>query len=417
MQVAETASWDGLTTRHREVRESSRTFTATHVTPVAAHHDAEASFPHEMVRAARSSGLFSTVIPEYYGGPGFSTLEEAIIAEEIGYGCASMWTVLGIANLATIPILVGGSEEQRRRRFGEILAGAFPAFALTEPTGGSDVASLQTSAKRRGDHYVISGAKRYISAAEVADFFVLFAKTDPTAGHAGISAFVVGRDLPGLKITRRFNKFAHRAYDTSDIQIDDVIVPASDRIGNEGDGFRLAMAAFDRNRPAVAGAATGLASRALDEATEYSLGRTAFGRAIVTFQAVSHKLSDIAAGIEASRQLYQLAARQLDSQVRNASTAAKAKIIATDLAMRAATEAVQIFGAAGIMHGNTVEKLFRDAKVLQIYEGTNEIQRNIIARELIKSEEYKTRRRRPTQPDGQAPPLTDGSPPTGRRAS
>jgi acyl-CoA dehydrogenase len=157
MQIAEAVPWDGLTTRQREIRENARAFTATYVTPVAARHDLEASYPHEMVRAARSAGLLNTVIPENYGGPGFSAVEEVILAEEVGYGCVSMWTVLGIANLATIPILIGGSDEQRHRRFGEILAGAIPAFALTEPTGGSDVGSLQTSAHRKGGHYVTSG--------------------------------------------------------------------------------------------------------------------------------------------------------------------------------------------------------------------------------------------------------------------
>jgi acyl-CoA dehydrogenase len=393
MQPDEIPSEDGLSFRQRDLRDRARAFTAAHVTPVALHHDAHSLYPSDMIRAARAEGLLNTVIPASYGGPGLSAFEEVLIAEEVGYGCVGMWTTMGIINLATVPILFGGSDEQKFRRFGELLDGAIPAFALTEPEGGSDVAAIKTHAEKVGNEYVLTGAKRYISGTDAAQFLVTFAKTDPVARHHGISAFIVPLDSPGLAITHRFSKFAHRAYDTSDVEFDEVIVPASNLIGTEGAGFRLAMAAFDRNRPAVAAASTGLAMRALDEATAYAVERSAFGQPLVSFQAVAHKLADIAAGVEASRQLNYLAARQLDSQVRNVGTAAKAKLLATDLAMRAATEAVQIFGAAGIMHGNVAEKLFRDAKVLQIYEGTNEIQRNIVVRELLQSKEYLVRRR------------------------
>lgn len=378
-------SGEWLNNRQRSLRTLVREFTMEYIMPVAAQHDAEASYPFEVIAAAREAGLLNTVIPRSHGGPGFSCLDEVVAAEEIGYGCVGIWTTLAIPSLAETPIVLGGSAEQHHRLFGEILDGAIPAFALTEPTGGSDVAALRTTAKRRGDYYVISGHKSFISTATVASIFVLFAKTDREAGHRGISVFVVPSDTPGLKVVRSFDKSGHRAYDTSEIVLEDVAVPAANLIGAEGDGFRLAMKAFDRNRPAVAAAATGLAARALDEATRYAVYRSAFGSAIVEFQAVAHKLADIAIGVDAARLLCMQAAKQLDSLGRNVDSAAKAKAFATDLAMRSAVEAVQIFGAAGIMRHNPVEKLMRDAKVLQVYEGTNEIQRNIIVRELVRS--------------------------------
>ncbi|HEX2300717.1 MAG TPA: acyl-CoA dehydrogenase family protein, partial [Pseudonocardiaceae bacterium] len=237
---------------------------------------------------------------------------------------------------------------------------------------------------REDDTYVISGAKRYISNAMVADVFVVFARTDPQAGHRGLSAFLVPTDSPGVDIVGQFDKAAHRAYDTSELELREVRVPAENRLGSEGDGFRLAMSSFDRNRPAVAGAAVGVATRALTEASTYAASREAFGAPIAQFQAVGHKLADIATGIEAARLLAWRAAAEFDTGLSNTTSASMAKAFATDLAMRAAVDAVQIYGAAGIMRNNPVEKLLRDAKVLQVYEGTNEIQRNIIVRELMR---------------------------------
>lgn len=369
----------GLRTRARE-------YAKAHVLPVAARHDREATYPHDAIAAAREAGLLNTVIPASLGGTGMSCVDDVVIAEEVGYGCASIWTTLAIRGLTTVPIAVGGTPEQQRILLGSVADGAVPAFALTEPNGGSDVAAITTTARREGGDYVISGMKRYISTTDVATFFVLFAKTDPTAGRRGISAFVVPRDAPGLTVTHRFDKFAHRCYDTSEIALREVIVPETSRIGAEGDGFTLAMAAFDRNRPAVAAAGVGLARRARDEALARATSRTAFNTTVIDHQAVSHKIADIDVGISAGRLLCLAAAKELDEGRRNVATAAKAKVFATDLAMRAATDAVQIFGAAGIMRENPVEKLMRDAKVLQVYEGTNEIQRNIVVRDLVREQ-------------------------------
>lgn len=375
----------GLTPRQQRLQQMARAFAAQEIMPVAEKHDRAGTYPRAVADRARVAGLLNTSVPRSYGGPGRSVLEETIIAEEFSHACSGIWTALIINNLATIPILLGASNELRERWLRHITRGMTPAFALTEPGGGSDVAGIRTVARRDGGTYVISGEKRYISNATVADVFVVFAKTDPHAGHRGISAFLVPTDSPGIDIVCQFDKAAHRAYDTSDIALHEVRVPAENRLGAEGDGFRLAMASFDRNRPAVAGAGVGVAGRALAEASGYAASREVFGTPIARFQAVGHKLADIATGVEAARLLAWRAAAEFDTGMRNTMSASMAKAFATDLAMRAAVDAVQIYGAAGIMRHNPVEKLLRDAKVLQVYEGTNEIQRNIIVRELMRA--------------------------------
>ncbi|MGH4023834.1 MAG: acyl-CoA dehydrogenase family protein [Pseudonocardiaceae bacterium] len=374
----------GLTPKQRRLQQVARAFAIQEIMPVAEKHDRTATYPQTVADRARQVGLLNTSVPRSHGGPGCSVLEETIIAEEFSYACSGIWTALIINNLATIPILIGTSGDIRARWLDDILRGVTPAFALTEPSGGSDVAGIRSVAHRDGGSYVISGRKRYISNATVADVFVVFAKTDAHAGHHGISAFLVPADSPGIDILSQFDKAAHRAYDTSDIALHEVRVPAENRLGAEGDGFRLAMASFDRNRPAVAGAAVGVAGRALAEAGAYAASREAFGSPIARFQAIGHKLADIATGVEAARLLAWRAATEFDTGMRNTTSASMAKAFATDLAMRAAIDAVQIYGAAGIMRHNPVEKLLRDAKVLQVYEGTNEIQRNIIVRELMR---------------------------------
>lgn len=375
----------GLTPKQQRLQQMVRAFAVREIMPVVEKHDRTATYPQAVADRARVAGLLNTSVPRSHGGPGYSVLEETIIAEEFSYACSGIWTALIINNLATIPILIGALGNLRERWLHHIMRGMTPAFALTEPGGGSDVARIRTVAHRDGEMYVISGEKRYISNATVADVFVVFAKTAPRAGHQGISAFLVPADSPGLDILSQFDKAAHRAYDTSEITLREVRVPAENRLGAEGDGFRLAMASFDRNRPAVAAAAVGVARRALAEASAYAASREAFGASIARFQAVGHKLADIATGVEAARLLAWRSAAEFDTGVRNTMSASMAKVFATDLAMRAAVDAVQIYGAAGIMRHNPVEKLLRDAKVLQVYEGTNEIQRNIIVRELMRA--------------------------------
>lgn len=373
-----------LSAEEERLQQAARSFALREIMPVVEQHDRTATYPQAVAARAREAGLLNTNVPRSHGGPGRSAVEETIIAEEFSFACSGIWTALAINNLATIPILIGAFGEVRDRWLRDIVHGMTPAFALTESGGGSDVASIHTVAHRENGTYVISGAKRYISNATVADVFVVFAKTDPRAGHSGISAFLVPADSSGVEILGQFDKAAHRAYDTSEIALHEVRVPAENRLGAEGAGFRLAMASFDRNRPAVAGAGVGMATRALAEAKTYAASREAFGAPIAQFQAVGHKLADLATGIEAARLLAWRAADEFDRGVSNTAIASMAKAFATDLAMRAAVDAVQIYGAAGIMRHNPVEKLLRDAKVLQIYEGTNEIQRNIIVRELVR---------------------------------
>ncbi|MGH3905825.1 MAG: acyl-CoA dehydrogenase family protein [Pseudonocardiaceae bacterium] len=374
----------GLTANQQRLQQMARAFAVQEIMPVAEKHDRTATYPQAVADQARALGLLNTCVPRSHGGPGYSVLEETIIAEEFSFACSGIWSALVINNLATIPILVGALGDLRERWLRLIVAGMTPAFALTEPGGGSDVAGIRTVARRDGGTYVISGAKRYISNATVADIFVIFAKTDPRGERRGISAFLVPTDSPGVEVCGQFDKAAHRAYDTSELELHEVRVPAENRLGAEGDGFRLAMATFDRNRPTVAGAAVGVAGRALAEASAYASSRHAFGEPIARFQAIGHKLADIATGVEAARLLAWRAAAEFDMGVPNTASASMAKAFATDLAMRAAIDAVQIYGAAGIMRHNPVEKLLRDAKVLQVYEGTNEIQRNIIVRELMR---------------------------------
>ncbi len=364
-----------------DLRAQAREFAATEIIPVADHHDRTATFPWRIVNRAREVGLLNTIVPAKYGGPGFTAVEETVVAEELGYGCSAIWTgAMGINNLASIPFVLGASKKQKREWFGHMHEGATPALALTEPGGGSDVGAMTTVAQRVKGHYVINGEKRFISNTAVADFLVVFARTGE--GNGGVSAFIVPKDSVGLSVVGSYEKMAHRCYDTSQLRFDDVVVSAAQRLGEEGDGFRLALGTFDLNRPIVAAVATGVARRALAEASSYAGARRAFGQPIEQFQAVGHKLADMAIGVEAARHLARNAARRHDAGKSNTIEASMAKAFATDIAFRSSVDAVQIFGAAGTMRHNVVEKLARDAKVLQIYEGTNEIQRNVIVREL-----------------------------------
>nr|MBA3533794.1 acyl-CoA dehydrogenase family protein [Ardenticatenales bacterium] len=313
-----------------------------------------------------------------------NVLEECIVGEELAYGCSGISTALAINNLAAIPIIVAGSEEQKRHWLGKMCDGAMAAYAVTEPGAGSDVAGMRTTARKEGDHYVLNGSKTFISNAGVADFFVVFAKTDKEAGHKGMSTFVVPRESAGFSVSKHFDKLGQRASDTAEISLDNVTVPAENRLGQEGQGFFIAMRVFDFSRPAVAGGAIGVAKRALDEARKYAAEREAFGQPIKEFQGVGYMLVEMAMNIEAARLLAWRAAVEIDKGTPNSMWSSMAKAFAGDMAMKATVDAVQVFGGYGYMKEYPVEKLMRDVKIYQIYEGTSQIQRNIILRELYR---------------------------------
>jgi acyl-CoA dehydrogenase len=373
-----------LSDEQKLIRRTARQFAREEIQPVAAQCDREASFPMRVFEKAREVGLVNMTVPVPFGGSGWGALESALVAEELGWACTGIAGALGLNAIFADVFHVAGSPELKREAFGRLQAGQFGAYALTEPSAGSDVAAIKTRAVKKGDRYVLNGSKVWISNAPLAHMFVIFAKTDPQAGHGGISAFFMERDAPGVSVGKSLGKLGQRAGPAAEVFLNDVEVPSGALIDGEGAGFLVAMKVFDRSRPMIAALGVGLIQRCLDEALDYARTRHSMGRPIIEHQAVGHKLADMALRLEAARLLVHQAAWLLDSGRRNTLQAAYAKTFAADTAMWAATEAVQVFGGMGYSTEYPVEKLFRDAKVLQIYEGTSEIQRNIIARELSK---------------------------------
>jgi acyl-CoA dehydrogenase len=364
------------------IKHTAHEFARKEIAPRAAACDREARFPVEVQQLAREIGLTNMTVPREYGGSGWGVLDQALVIEELAWGCTGIAGALGLNAIFGDVFHVAGSEEQKRRAFARLLAGEFGAYAVTEPGAGSDVARIKTRALRKGNRYVLNGSKIWISNAPLASMFVVFAKTDPDAAHKGISAFFVERDTPGLTVGQPLGKLGQRAGPAAEVFFNDVEVPASALLDDEGAGFLIAMKVFDRSRPMIAALALGLLQRCLDESLQYAKSRQTMGQPIIEHQAIGHKLADMALRAEAARLLTRQAAWMLDTGRRNTLQAAFAKTFAADSAMWAATEAVQIHGGMGYSTEYPVEKLFRDAKVLQIYEGTSEIQRNIIAREL-----------------------------------
>jgi acyl-CoA dehydrogenase len=373
-----------LTDEQRMLQEMAHDFAVRELAPVAAHYDESGEFPWPVVRKAQELGLLNTNIPAEYGGSGLNVLEEAIVAEELAYGCSGISTALGINNLAAIPIMLAGSAEQKRKWLGMMGAGTMAAYAVTEPGAGSDVVGMRATARKEGDHYVLNGSKTFISNAGVAEFFVVFAKTDREAAHKGISTFIVPRDSEGFSVSKLFDKLGQRASDTAEISFDEVAVPAENLLGQEGQGFYIAMGVFDRSRPTVAAGAVGVARRAYDEARRYAAEREAFGQPVVQFQAIGHLLAEMAMNIDAAKLLVWRAAQAIDEGQPNSMWSSMAKAFAADMAMKTCVDAVQVFGGYGYMKEYPVEKLMRDVKIYQIYEGTSQIQRNIIVREMYR---------------------------------
>lgn len=374
-----------LSDEQQALQATARRFAQAEIAPAAAHHDATGEFPREIIRKAWELGLISTCIPEAHGGVGLGILEACIAIEELAWGCAGMTTSMMCNDLGLTPIVVAGSEDQRKR-FLTPCASDFQlvSFCLSEPEAGSDVAGMQLLAERDGDHYVLNGTKCWITNGGEADLYTVFATLDRSSRHKGIIALVVPKGAPGLSAGKKEDKMGQRASDTRVVHFDGVRVPVADRLGQEGEGFKIAMQTLDRTRPPIAALATGIARRALEESIAYAKERKAFGFPIGGFQAVQFLLADMAKDIDAGRLLTLQSAWMVDQGLRASKQSSFAKCFATDTAMRVATDAVQIFGGNGYTKEYPVEKLMRDAKLMQIYEGTNQIQRLVIARELLK---------------------------------
>ncbi len=374
-----------LSDEQRMIRDMARDFAQKEILPVAEEYDQSHEFPWPVIRKAQEVEIMNLSVPDEYGGPDLGVLEECIVNEELAYACSGILTALTLNSLTCLPILQAGSEEQKKKYLARLTQdGQMAAYALTEPDAGSDVAGIKSRAIRQGDEYILNGSKAWITNAPVSDFYVVFAKTDPEGRHKGISCFLVEREWDGVTVGDPLQKLGQHAAHTGELFFEDVRIPAENLLGAEGQGFMIAMQVFDRSRPPVAAAAVGVARRALDEAVKYATERTAFGKPIGYQQGIAFKLADMATNIEASRLLAWQAAWLVDNGFPNAKQAAFAKAFAADTAMQATVEAVQVFGGNGYSREYPVEKLMRDAKIYQIYEGTSEIQRVIIGRELLR---------------------------------
>ena len=367
------------------LQETAHRFAAEEIVPIASEYDASGDFPMHVMKKAYEIGLSHITIPTEYDGVGLSMLDAVIVTEEISWGCAGIATSLMGNDLGLGPILVAGSDAQKKEWLG-YLTGDFhmAAFCLSEPEAGSDVAGLQLLVEKDGDDYILNGTKCWITNGGVADLFTVFATMDRAARHKSICAFVVPADTPGITIGKKEDKMGQRASDTRVLHFDNVRVPGANRLGQEGEGFVVAMKTLDVTRPSIGALAVGIAKRGLDESLAYAAERKAFGSPIAGFQAVQFMLADMAKDIEAARLLVYQSAWMLDKGLHASKHSSFAKCFATDMAMKATTDAVQVHGGNGYTREYPVEKLMRDAKLMQIYEGTNQIQRMVIARELLK---------------------------------
>jgi acyl-CoA dehydrogenase len=347
--------------------------------------------PADVIAKAHEVGLMNLHIPPELGGPGLGLIEEVLVDEELCWGCSGIGTAIMGNGLAAAPILIAGSDDQKRRWLPPLLdEPILGSFALTEPNAGSDVSGIQTTAVRRGDDYVVNGSKMFITNAGYADWFVVFVSTDRERGHRGLTALIVPREIDGVVIEQHLDKMGQRSTDTCAVAFQDVVVPAENRLGEEGDGFKIAMQTLDGTRPGTAVGAVGVARAAFEHACEYSKTRVQFGQPIAINQGVNFLIADMATKIEASRLLCWQAAWMVDAGWGRKATlySSMAKRFAADTAMEVATDAVQIFGGYGYMKEYPVEKLMRDAKLFQIYEGTSQIQRLVIAREVLLPRDY-----------------------------
>jgi alkylation response protein AidB-like acyl-CoA dehydrogenase len=377
-----------LTPEQQEIQQAAREFTEEHIIPVAADYDRKGEFPEFIVEEARNAGLLAMGIPKQFGGRDLDAVSQGVILEELGYGCAGFATILGVSGLGYYPPLLVGTDEQKKHYFAPIVEGGLAAFALTEPGAGSDVSAATTTAKKVGDEYILNGSKCFITSGAYAKMFTIFAMTDPSKGLKGLSAFMVAGGSPGLIVSKHENKLGIRASNTVELLFQDLRVPASQLLGGEGDGMKIAMKSLDMARPLIGAQSVGIAQRALDECLKYFRGKYPDPRKLG--QAVQFRLADMRIGVESARQTVRHALAVKDAGLPYTIDAAIAKTVGSDTAMRVSSEALALLGAFGYSHDCVVEKLVRDAKIQQLYEGTNQVQRIVIAGQLLASIQPKT---------------------------
>ncbi|MDZ4133342.1 MAG: acyl-CoA dehydrogenase family protein [Dethiobacteria bacterium] len=374
-----------LTDEQQLMQKVARDFTASEIIPIAAEYDEKEEIPWQVIEKAFEAGLMNLAIPEEFGGQGIDPLTAAIITEEIAYGCLGVNGTFGANELAVQPILLTATEEQKQRFLSDFCSKPqLAAFGLTEPEAGSDVANVQTRAVRDGDHYILNGNKCFITNGSSAALYTIFATIDKSLGHKGLCAFVVPADTPGICGGKKEQKMGDRCSEVAEVILEDVRVPAANLLGKEGDGFKIAMETLDVTRPGIGAAAVGVARRAFEEAKKYSMQRIQFGKPIAANQAIQFMFAEMATKIDAARLLVWRSAQYLSIGKRASMEGSMAKYYAADIAMEVTVDALQIMGGSGYMRDYPVEKLMRDAKILQIYEGTNQVQRMVIAKELFR---------------------------------
>jgi acyl-CoA dehydrogenase len=373
-----------LTDEQEAFTTAARKFAAERIIPVAAEYDEKGEMPLPVFRAAFDVGLMNVELPEAYGGLGLHTLEGCLIAEELAYGCAGVATSIMCNHLGALPLMIAGTEAQKQEWLGGLTSEfGFVSYCCSEPEAGSDVAAMRTRLTKSGDGWVLTGQKRWITNGGYARFFTGFATVDPAARHKGITAFVIPRDLPGVSIGHKENKLGQRCSNTVDVIFEDVKLGPEHLLGEPGGGFAVAMETFDKSRPMIAAQCAGMIRRAMDESVAYAKERKTFGVPIAQHQAIQFMIAEMAMAYESVRLLYMKAAWEVDNGIRRTSTSAIAKAMGADLAMKCTTDAVQVFGGYGYTKEYPVEKLMRDAKLMQIYEGTSQIQRMVIAKNLL----------------------------------
>ncbi len=375
-----------LENNHKEIIEKYKSFTQQFITPNALKYDELAEFPWDVVKEAYKAGLMNGPLPVKFGGNGYSLFEGALASEELGAGCIGMGISIDANTLALTPLLLVGTEDQQKKFLHTLIESkGVAAYCLTEPNAGSDVQGIKSLAVRKGDKYILNGHKRFITNGEVASFHTVFAQTDPEKGSRSLTAFIVPTDLPGVDIKPRLQKMGQKASVQNEIIYTDVEIPVENRLGDEGMGFLIAMKTFDRTRTGVAALSVGAARTAYQTSRDWAAKRIQFGKPIAANQAIGFMLADMATDVELARLITWRAAWAYDSGQKNASLySAMSKLVASDIAMRVATDAVQVMGGDGYSREFGVEKIMRDVKLCQIYEGTNQVQRIVISKAIMK---------------------------------
>jgi alkylation response protein AidB-like acyl-CoA dehydrogenase len=375
-----------LTPEQQDIQRLAREFTREHIIPVAGEYDRTGAFPQFILQETQKAGLNCMAVPKMYGGPELPSVTQALVVEEWAYGCAGFATTLGGNGLSSYPLLIAGTDEQKKLYFERLVSGGMGAFALTEPGAGSDAGSCTTVARKEGDNYVLNGAKCFCTTGSYASIMVVFASTDPSKGVKGLSAFLVEAERPGVVVGAVEHKMGIRSSNTIELLLKNVCIPASNLLGKEGEGMKIAMKTLDMARPIVGAIGVGVAQRALDEAVNYVKTQLDGNcKPLAAHQSVQFKLADMQIQVEAARQMVRRALHLKDAGLPYSKESAIAKTLASDTAMRVTADAVELTGSYGYSKDSVVEKLMRDAKVMQIYEGTNQVQRIVIAGQLLHS--------------------------------